>query len=472
MESAKLIFILGIVLGFGVAPLLVKDVRRYFLCLASFLNIFSTGWIFYFYTGIMLADIPIFCLLAIGIVKGVKFNWRLSPIGGPVLSLIGIAIVTSFWAVQPGWDLAETSKYIRMYLVMVVITQNIKGIRDLRLVVFSMLSGLVFEAALGFYQNYFGALGIWFLGERLGNRVDWRAMGTFYVAAFYANYVVTLIFVAYRMFVYYRSQKVTQSIFFGAAFCLGMVALVKSYARGPWLGFLIAFAVISLITLFRSRFKSYSKWAIPVFLFFSLFVAIRYNQKILDQFGASRRTAYEVRFTQFAVAQRMIAASPFMGVGLSNYDQNSWKYLTQEEKDHFLVMVYAMMVHNSYLLYAVELGIPGAIILILWFLMMIITCARILRAKISHPLITNTTMGILGGVIAFMILMISSPDIHEYSILYQLGLFSGILLAEIKLIKRAEWQKICNYRNGLVRSQNGESEVKTGINMHHHLGGV
>ena len=435
---------------FFIMPFLVRDARRYYLAIASFINIFSSGWIFYHYTGLMLADLPMICLLFMALFTGKRFDWKASPIGLPVFGLIAWGILTSFGAKNQGWALAEVSKYIRLYLLMVIVALNIRSLSDLRLIIVSMLCGLVFEAALGFYQNYYGALGIWFLGERAGSRVDWRAMGTFYVAAFYANYVSLVLFVAYRMFVYYRPPKPRQIVFFGAAFFLGMIALFKSYARGPWIGFLASWAITSLISFLRSKYKVYSKYAVPVLVVFAILFTIKYRSKIAEQFGEGRRSAYESRFVQFGIAERMIAAKPLTGFGLANYDLNSWDFMTPEERSHMLARAYAMFVHNSFLLYTAEMGLIGGAIFILWFVVILWACVRILRAKISHPLITNATMGIAGGIIAFMVLCLSSPDIHEYSALYQLGLFGGILLGEWKLIKKAEWQNICSLRNGKI----------------------
>jgi O-antigen ligase len=451
MDSSKVLFILFSVIVFAAVPLFVKDGRRYYLCLASFFNVFTSGWIFYHYTGLMFADLPVLCLLFWGLFTGRRFDWKASPVGPILLLLIGWGLFSSFFAREQGWAIGESSKHMRAFLLVVVMVQNIRSLSDLKLVVYSMLSGLLMQSLLGIYQNYFGALGIWFLGERPAERVDWRAMGTFYVASFYANYLILVMLIAFRMFVYYRPPRPRHAVFFGAAFFFGVIALFKTYGRSQWIAFLIALVAIVLVSLFRSKYRVSTRYIVPVVVIFSVLFTVRYRQKILDQFGDSRKLAYESRFVQWQIAKRMIAARPVTGVGLSNYDLHSWDFMTPEEKTNFQSGVYSWIVHNSYLLYAAELGIPGALILILWFLALFWLGVKILRAKFSHPLIINTTIGILGGLLAFVIVLRYSPDIHEYSILYQLGLLSGILLAELKILKRAEWQRICSHKNGSMR---------------------
>jgi putative inorganic carbon (hco3(-)) transporter len=462
MEFSKVLFIFFSILLFAAIPVLVKDSRRYFLCLVSFCNVFTSGWIFYHYGGLMLADLPVLCLLFLGLFTGKRFDWKASPVGPVLLMLVFWGLLTSFWATEQGWAVGEVTKHLRAYLVVVVVLQNIRSLSDLKLVVYSMLAGLLIQAVLGIYQNYFGALGVWFLGERQGDRVDWRAMGTFYVASFYANYLILVLLTAFRMFVYYRPPNLKHTVFFGSTFLLGVMALLKTYGRSQWIGFVIALGVTSVLSLWRSKFRVYTRWVLPVVVIFSVLFTVRYRGKILDQFGENRRLAYESRFVQWNIATRMIAKNPITGVGLSNYELHSWDYMTTEEKTNFQSTVYSWLVHNSYLLYAAEIGIPGALILVTWFMALFWVGVKILRAKFSHPFIVNTTVGILGGLLAFMIVIRYSPDIHEYSILYQLGLLSGILLAEWRLLKKAEWQKICSQKNGVLRPSTGSPVRRAG----------
>jgi hypothetical protein len=62
----------------------------------------------------------------------------------------------------------------------------------------------------------------------------------------------------------------------------------------------------------------------------------------------------------------------------------------------------------------------------------------VLNHRLNHPFITQVTMGILGGILSMMIFLIAGPDIHEYSLMYQICLFSGMLLASLNILKRAE----------------------------------
>jgi O-antigen ligase len=436
--NPKLIFAAMALLLFGMIPLFVPDRRRYFLAFACMIHPFTSGWIFYHYTGLMLADLPMIGLLVFSLLSGRRMRIRQGAVGASLAGIVIWGAVTALWAVNPGWVMAEVSKYARMYLLLVCFVHNVRDLRDLRFAVHWMLVGLMLQALIGIYQWQFGALGIWFLGERPAWRVDWRSMGTFFVAAFYANYLAMNLQVAFRLFAFYATPRLGAAILYGAACATGFVAFYASYARGPWIGFVVALAAVTLYSLFRTRFRMQNRWGLPVLLvFLSLFV-FRYHTQIIDQFGEGRRAAIESRFPQYRVAGRIISDRPLGGVGCGNYELVSWDYLTPEEKSSHMARVTAWMVHNSYLLMTAEMGVPGGLLMVAWFLSMCALAFRILRARLSHPFIANLAYAILAGTVSMIIFLLSGPDIHEYSILYQVTLFCGMLIAMRNILGEAE----------------------------------
>ena len=145
MDFSKLIFIAFSAICFGGIPFMVRDTKRYFLALASFLYIFSSGWIFYHYNGLMLADLPIICLLAMAITSSSRFRWIARPIGLPMLLIVIWGFISSLFAVNPGWAAMEVTKYLRMYLLVICLVHHVRTMDDIRTVLFSMLAGFLVQ---------------------------------------------------------------------------------------------------------------------------------------------------------------------------------------------------------------------------------------------------------------------------------------------------------------------------------------
>jgi O-antigen ligase len=243
--------------------------------------------------------------------------------------------------------------------------------------------------------------------------------------------------IAFRLFIYYRPPKKNLVFFFGGAFCLGIIALFTTYGRAPWVGFAAAIFLIVIWSSIKARFRSRNRWTIPILIIFSVLFLFRYHNSIIIQFTSSRKASTNVRFPQFRIARRMIAANPIKGVGLGNYELNSWDYMTNSEKRHTYARTYAMMVHNAYLFVTAETGIIGGVFLLAWFFSVFWVCFRILKSRVTNDFIVNVTLGIFGGMIAIAIVFTYSPDIHEYQILYQIGLFNGLLIAMLRMIQNA-----------------------------------
>lgn len=439
MDSAKLIFIGFSTILFIVIPLFIKNVRQYFIALASSMYVFPTGWIFYHQNGLWLADLPILGLLIVSFFSHRKISWIVKPVGWPLLAFIVWGVVCSFGAPKQGWAISELTIYARVYLLMVVLYHNIQSFKDLKIVVFSMLGALLFQVLLGLYQWRFGALGLWFLGERPSAILKWRTRGTFFHPSHYANYLAMVLPVAYRLFLFFKTPDRRQVLLFGSTFFLGLVAFYSTYGRAPWIGFGFAAVMLTLIGLVNTKYKTRITWAFPVLLFFLLIFAERYGGSVIGQFS-QRMASYEVRFEQFRNARRLIAANPVLGVGLGNYEKGLSRFLRELDEVKNVNME-DITVHNSYYLIASEQGIPGAILFVIWFITMFYTGFMILRSEIYHPFIINVTLGILGGIAAILIVFTFSPDIHVYHIQYQLGLFAVILIASRDITRRAIDQK-------------------------------
>jgi len=123
-------------------------------------------------------------------------------------------------------------------------------------------------------------------------------------------------------------------------------------------------------------------------------------------------------------APEVIMKNPIFGTGL-------WAYISATEKE-------VGMVHNTYLLIAGELGIPG-ILFFLWALFEIFKVG----VKVSQspiPLFSYTATAILAGLTAFLVQVMFTPTYRFFSPKILFWFLTGLLIGAYKMDKF--WAKL------------------------------
>jgi O-antigen ligase len=421
----KFIFFLMAGLICAVCILASRHQIRATLVLIALFYVFPTGWVFYNYTGILLVDLAVFAALMLGLAAGQKIRFFFKEISIPVFILIGWMFVTSSRAMEPGWGYAEISKWVRAYLIFVCLANFIKTERDLRPVLYAVLAGFVFEALLGVYQWRRGSLGLWFLGERLYRPEWWRAYGTFYVPSHFGNYLMMLLPILLRLFVFYKPLERKETYFYGFAIGSGFLALYATYARGPWISFAAVVVLMLLFTFFKSKLRPKIKWPIAAGIVLGLAFSLKYTDKVIEQFGEQRKTAAMSRVYLGQVAWRLIQDNLAFGVGPGNYELNSPRYVVPIKEyptEHL-----SEIVHNTYLLIFAESGVPGIAAFALILIQMCVICFRLFRS--NHSICLNLVIGGAMAILALAISFIASPDIRNEQTLNQMFLTAGMVFA-------------------------------------------
>jgi O-antigen ligase len=271
-------------------------------------------------------------------------------------------------APEPGWAISQATVTLRAYLIFVAVMNTLKTPKDLYYVAMAILAGFAFESILGFWQWRYGPMGLTFLGERV-YMYDWRSMGTFFVTSYYGNYLILLIPVAYRLFIYYRPFRKWETYVYGGMTLFSVFALFSTYGRGPWISVIISLGLITLFSFLNKKHRPRVKWAIGMLIVFGFAFAVKYAPVIIDQFGPQRQAAADVRKDEWRTAVRVIKNNLIFGAGSGNYENLSVNYVTPEEVQGFFGWQIAEMVHNSYLLVTAENGIPGGMLFVSWFLL-------------------------------------------------------------------------------------------------------
>jgi len=443
MDPAKLVLFIVIALICAAASFTVSDKKGYLLFLIALFLPFRSGLIFYHYNGIILIDFPLLLLFFMSLGANNRFRWSFPIVGTPLIAFIIWSFLSSITAINIGWGISQWTRFFRAYLVFIVIINNITSFSRLKYFLNGFLAGFAFEALLGVYQWRYGPAGLWIL-EEVG--FPWRASGTFIHPAMFADYLAFFLPVLLRLFAFLPQKKVTKNLFYGGWFIFGSGALMGSYARGVWLGFLVAVFFMLSYSIVNRKLKPRVKIAFVILSFLALVFVIHYADTISSQFESKDRArSAEVRIPLNKLALRMIAAHPILGVGPDNYRLASPEYVVYDETtvgySHFEL---TQIVHNSYLLLASELGIPG-LLFFLWFVTTIFVVGM-KTIKSKHPLISNLTIGLLTGMGANLIEYLTGPDLSDYQITMLFASGAALIYAlfrfNVALEKRLKYEKI------------------------------
>ncbi len=438
MDISKLIFLAGLAGVLSVVFFFVRDKLQYFLVLTVTFAPLSIAFIFYRYNGIYLIDFPMLALFGTLLAQGRIRNIPKSVLVPATLWVLW-ALITAFNArYEVGTAISEWTRHLRGYILFLCMASVITSPKRIRGIVWALFGTLAFEAFLGFWQWRFGPLGLTFLNERF---FQWRVGATFGHPSLYADYLILLLPLLIRFFVFMKHPKKWHPIFFGSVLLLAGGGLYGTYSRAEWVALAGSIAMMTLYSLPLRRFRPRVKIpAITIIAIGALFL-VHYFPTIMKQFEEKgRKRAADIRMPLNYVAFAMTNAHPVFGVGLGNYRRVSFffvEYGRKAEKE-FRYSFYELMqvVHNSYLLISSETGWVG-LLLWLWFIGAVFWRAR-RGLKIPHTYLNNIVLGLMTGMAGFFISITVHPNISSHSMLMMIYMVAGVLvgMSRIKLSGR------------------------------------
>ena len=127
----------------------------------------------------------------------------------------------------------------------------------------------------------------------------------------------------------------------------------------------------------------------------------------------------------------MIKEHPVLGVGPNTYSINYVKY--NPYKDGYG----GGYTHNSYLQYTAEMGFLGLITL-LWFLVTLFFRSLKNLKKIKDPFYNALLLGILGGILAFLVHSFVDTNFHALQLITMFWFFVGFAIAIQKVTLKEE----------------------------------
>ena len=424
--TPRLFFILLVLLSiFG--SIFAKRKFRYIITLFLIFLPIPAAYIFYWYNGIYLIDVPIYLFFIYQLISGQKIKFSLPGVTAPILLFLSWAAITSLLAWHSGYAMSDLTKDIRGYLAFLLIVNYITSKSKLLYVFYVFMLIFSIQSFLGIYNWHFKYIFGWLPIHLLGVKPSsgWRAYGTFQHPGFYGDFLILFLPVSFRFFAYQGYGNKKNNLIFLLIFMAGILGLFVSYARGPWIAFVISMSLMFFYSSLRKKLKPKKLAPFAFIALFLIIFVIRYSDKVIIQFSknSGRQSAADIRIPLDHVALRLIADRPIFGTGLANYSFESPAYVVPEKGIPLDQL--SQRVHNVYLLIASETGIPG-LIFFLWIIF-IIASAAFKATKSSDSKIRNIAFGLLAGYIAVLIAFLSSPDYDDYNIKMIFWTISGFM---------------------------------------------
>lgn len=259
-------------------------------------------------------------------------------------------------------------------------------------------------------------------GEDIGRWL--RAYGTFSHPNVFGGYIVIVIVMLFLLTKKWKVESGGYKVFFLTSYLLLLTALFFTFSRSAWLAMLVSFLVYCYITFRKmgdGERGTGAMFIIPT-IFLITFLSIVYFPVIQVRFSQDSYNeiqSVQERMSGYEEASILWQLRPFYGVGAGNYTAAAYTYNDMLEGWNY------QPVHNVGLLFLVEFGVAGIVLLFFvvvsfislqsfktlnffWYMICCGTCYVIL-AGFDHYLLSSY-IGLLLTAIYLAIVVRLSPS--------------------------------------------------------------
>lgn len=288
--------------------------------------------------------------------------------------------------------LFEKEKFKDYFFIGIVLILIFNSFVSFRQFINSGPLGLFLEDGIGYRNNGF------FTTD--GSESLYRTSGLIGHPTFFASYISMLISVClgYLIYLFKKNKKMYLKILVSISLIIGSFAVYSSFVRSSW--FTLFFMVILFISLVTFQNKALLKkinknlylfLLILILLFVGLF-GQTFFMRILSSTEFLSDGSGVVRISLIQEAIKMTKLHPIFGVGLNlNPRMMNEQSLLPPDLRGFMFPV-----HNTFILFLAEIGIPGTISFILMIVSVIVNNLKKLRSDFRY-------LGVGLGVIAFVL---------------------------------------------------------------------
>lgn len=363
-------------------------------------------------------------------------NWT-----GIMMAMVLVNLLSTSMTPEPFFGYSIIFVQIKLFIIFLFIANTFRDTKILEPMIWALVFAAFIQAFIATEQKF---LGVIFTKELLGQEIGFvdrfgletslRVAGTLAHPnglAMYLNMLLpTVIFYAIsKGFGSYRG------FFIWGVVILAVGAEIYTGSRGGWVGFIFGMGIGMYLWYWkqgRSPIVGFSiVGGIGGFGFLGLLaVSSNFRQRL---FADDHGTA-ELRGILVDVAESIIAANPFAGIGLDHYTYYMQRY---DRTTEFITSEYNETVHNTYLLIMAETGLIG-LLLFLALLFTALYSSFKLFAK-SEGIISIWALGILCSLLTWsMHSMVNHTNFYGE---YMMWIMFGLIVALHQMNNRIQRDK-------------------------------
>ncbi len=319
------------------------------------------------------------------------------------LGLIGWLFLSALQGMEVTRSLDGCFYFFRLYLIYLYVANNLRNLQRLRYAITALLILVALQSFTGLAQyvtkSNLGSLAD-LVGERLeevrevevvGGGALFRVRGTLDADTSLAHWMELLLPLLLSLIL--TSQAGLKRGFLLALLGLGTLTLIFTFTRGAWIGLFVSLGLVGLLGLRRWL----ANWRNLIYIMAFIIILAGLSLSLSGLIGARLfGTLYDtlqVRVDLNEAALAMVEEYPAFGVGWNNFALRAPEFgvgSTWEEEGK------SPKVHNLYLAFASEGGIPALAL----FLLLLGQAFRVAWKGFqgSHPLVRPLALGVMGGL--------------------------------------------------------------------------
>jgi len=399
----------------------LRKIERFFIGAAVFSIPFGTGMFYNFvvsYDLLMVQDLFILMAYLFWMNRtGLFTKGRLFL--GSIGVWLSMLIIWSIFSLTNAISLQATGIgvyfTIKSFSLYFYILNNTKSKSDVLYYVNMMIFSLLFQGLIGTLQGGLNrTLGLSFLGEKQISMhgIDSRVRGTMTFPNRYGSLLVLWLPFAITLGIFAR-RSMYKNVLYAAA-GLGIIGLFLSLSRSSWAGFFLAMVTMVILLMRRGLLKL--KFIAVLFAVFIGVVVLALANKDIIEARLETGADGTHRTRMIDIAFPIIADYPIFGVGLNNYQWHSYKHFS-----------FWQPVHNDFLRFAAETGIPGAIFFAGLLFAFLRESYRGLLIK--DKILNAVAISAFCGILAFVVTINIGPQYQHYRIKLAFWAIAGVVFS-------------------------------------------